>query len=724
MKSNTLVRPRTALTLMAMIVWALTCIARANAQPAFEELLKSTASFIQDLKNDPQKGIDELPWLRSDLKDAEIILSSLEVKPIIDDVVEYSFLAKVGPGEREVIRLHRVARASQSGSPVPAEHAIFMVHGDGWGFDAAFLGSAISSNVPRNQAIAIFLAQSNMDVWGVDLRWVQVPGNTTNFSFMRDWGIATHIRDLSVGLGIARLLRGLSGLGFSQMILLGWSNGGILSYALANDETRYPEKMRHLRGMIPVDIAFKFSPTNEPQRLAACKRYASSKADFDSGISHNDNRSLRTIGQLAATLPDAPSQFPFARGLTNREAALLLGAAGYRLSGDVPIVPFYHFVAGKFTESGVPTDLTYTKAAYFFDFLQNAAPYQSKKETVEREMILCNEAASPYADRLKEVSIPVFYVGAEGGFGSFGTYSTTLLGSKDLKTLIITHSSPATDFGHVDLFSADNARTEVWEPIHNWIVTHPATSLKNVANVSAASFSGAMLAGESIVAAFGSNLATTIQVATTLPLPTSLAGTTVKVKDSVGTERLAPLFFVSPGQVNYQVPPGTAAGAAIIIISSGAIGAMEEGSISAGTAQIVTVAPGLFTFNGDGKGVPAGYVLRYRNNTDVTTSDDRLADLDAQNMWVPHPLNLGPETDQVFLVLFGTGIRSRSDLSRVNIKIGGTDATALYAGPQGAFVGLDQVNLLAPRSLIGRGIVDVVVTIDGKVANTVKVHIR
>src|SRR5262249_35887821 len=294
---------------------------------------------------------------------------------------------------------------------------------------------------------------------------------------------------------------------------------------------------------------------------------------------------------------------------------------------------------------------------------------------------------------------------------------TTLLGSKDLKTLIITHSSPATDFGHVDLFSASNARTEVWEPIHNWIVTHPATSLTNVANVSAASFSGVMLAGESIVAAFGLNLAPTTQVATTLPLPTSLAGTTVKVKDSLGTERLAPLFFVSPGQVNYQVPPGTAAGATIIIISSGARGSE---SISAGASQIVTVAPGLFTFNGDGKGAPAGYVLRYRNNMDVTTSDDRLADLDAQNMWVPHPLDLGPDTDQVVLTLFGTGIRSRSDLSRVTIKIGGTDATALFAGPQGAFVGLDQVNLLVPRSLIGRGRVDVVVTIDGKTANTVE----
>src|SRR5262249_32274851 len=318
MKSNIRVRPWRPFTLIAMIVWTLTCIARANAQPTFDELLKSAASYIHDLKNDPQKGIDELPWLRSDLKDAEIILSSLEVRSVIDDVVEYAFLVKVGPSEREVIRLHRVTRASPSGFPVPAEHVVFMVHGDAWGFDAAFLGSVLSSNAPRNQAIAVFLAQNNVDVWGVDLRWAQVPGNTTNFSFMRDWGIDTHIRDLSVGLGVTRLLRGFSGLGFSQLLLLGWSNGGILSYALANEETRSPERMRHLRGMIPVDIAFKFSPTDEPQRLAACKRYASFKSEFDSGISYTDNRSLHTIGQLAVTSPDAPSQFSFARGLTNR----------------------------------------------------------------------------------------------------------------------------------------------------------------------------------------------------------------------------------------------------------------------------------------------------------------------------------------------------------------------------------------------------------------------
>lgn len=74
-----------------------------------------------------------------------------------------------------------------------------------------------------------------------------------------------------------------------------------------------------------------------------------------------------------------------------------------------------------------------------------------------------------------------------------------------------------------------------------------------VTSVSAASFDkNALVAPESIVAAFGTDLATTVLSATTQPLPTSLAGTTVKVKDSANVERLAQLFFVSPGQVNYM----------------------------------------------------------------------------------------------------------------------------------------------------------------------------
>jgi len=46
-----------------------------------------------------------------------------------------------------------------------------------------------------------------------------------------------------------------------------------------------------------------------------------------------------------------------------------------------------------------------------------------------------------------------------------------------------------------------------------------------------------------------------------------------------------------------------------------------------------------------------------------------------------------------------------------------------YAGPQGGYAGLDQVNIRVPRSLAGRGNVDVVLTVDGKTANAVTIKV-
>jgi uncharacterized protein (TIGR03437 family) len=48
----------------------------------------------------------------------------------------------------------------------------------------------------------------------------------------------------------------------------------------------------------------------------------------------------------------------------------------------------------------------------------------------------------------------------------------------------------------------------------------------------------------------------------------------------------------------------------------------------------------------------------------------------------------------------------------------------LFVRSQGGFVGLNQLNLLVPRSLAGRGEVEVVVTINGKAANTLKLSLR
>lgn len=232
-------------------------------------------------------------------------------------------------------------------------------------------------------------------------------------------------------------------------------------------------------------------------------------------------------------------------------------------------------------------------------------------------------------------------------------------------------------------------------------------------SVSAASYIDTVLAPESIVAAFGVNLAQTVASASTTPLPTQLAGTTVTVRDSVGTERLAPLFFVSPGQINYQIPPGTAVGTATITVNK------EQGFPAIGIVVIDAVAPSIFTAHASGQGVAAAVILRVK--ADGTQSFEPVAQFDAAlQQFVPIPLDLGPPTDQLFLILFGTGLRFHSG-SAISASSGNVPAEVLYAGQQGTFIGLDQINLRVPRSLAGRGEVEILLTVDGKTANPVTV---
>ena len=238
---------------------------------------------------------------------------------------------------------------------------------------------------------------------------------------------------------------------------------------------------------------------------------------------------------------------------------------------------------------------------------------------------------------------------------------------------------------------------------------------RTLASVSAASYNTSELARESIVAAFGTNLATATSAAATLPLPTVLGGTTVKVRGSDGIERLAPLFFVSPTQINYEIPPDTPNGAASIIITNG------NNLASTGMTMIASVAPGVFTANASGNGPAAAVALRFRNGQQLPA--ESVFQFDG-SQYVSRPIDLGPIGDDVFLVLFGTGFRFRSGLSEVSAKIGGVDSEVTYAGAQNDFVSLDQLNIRLPRTLAGRGEVDVVLQINGKPGNTVKVSIK
>ncbi len=247
-------------------------------------------------------------------------------------------------------------------------------------------------------------------------------------------------------------------------------------------------------------------------------------------------------------------------------------------------------------------------------------------------------------------------------------------------------------------------------------LTNVPDGVTGVSSVSAASFNGS-LAPEGICALFGAGLSSSTAAATSTTLPTTLGGVQVFVRDASGTTRNAGLFFVSPTQINFQLPAGTSAGTAVIYVQNGSTVTGQ------GSAAVASVAPGIFTANSTGKGVPAALALRVK--ADGTQTYEPIAQFDAtQNAFVPVPIDLGASTDQVYLVGFGTGLRNRSSLSGVTATIGGTNASVLYFGSQGTYAGLDQFNLGIPRSLAGRGTVDVVLSVDGKTANTVTLNIK
>jgi uncharacterized protein (TIGR03437 family) len=150
-----------------------------------------------------------------------------------------------------------------------------------------------------------------------------------------------------------------------------------------------------------------------------------------------------------------------------------------------------------------------------------------------------------------------------------------------------------------------------------------------------------------------------------------------------------------------------------------------SGEILRATARVQTetVAPALFTQNADGKGVAAAIAVRYAAGGAVTWSPVYSCGV-APGSCVPAPIDLGGPRDTVYLLLFGTGIRNRTALTSVSVVIGGVNARADYAGPQIQYVGLDQVNIPLPPELTGRGTVDVLLTVDGKPANSVQVAFR
>ena len=223
--------------------------------------------------------------------------------------------------------------------------------------------------------------------------------------------------------------------------------------------------------------------------------------------------------------------------------------------------------------------------------------------------------------------------------------------------------------------------------------------------VSSANYADIGSAPDSLVSVFGTGL-------TTNGMPAR-----VVVRDSSGTERQARLLYSSPTQVNFLMPTDLATGRATVSISSGS----NPPQIAATTVE--RVAPALFTANASGLGVPAALAIRVR--ADGSRSVEPVFSCGSQpGSCLPIPLDLGPDSDQLYLALFGTGIRQLAQPADLALRIGGNPAEVTFAGAQGEFPGLDQINVRVPRSLLGRGEATVIFSVAGRSSTPVTVNIK
>jgi uncharacterized protein (TIGR03437 family) len=235
--------------------------------------------------------------------------------------------------------------------------------------------------------------------------------------------------------------------------------------------------------------------------------------------------------------------------------------------------------------------------------------------------------------------------------------------------------------------------------------------------VNAASYSVGSLAPDGYTALFGSNFSAVSAQANSSMLPTMLASAAVTITDSNGLTLPSPLYYVSPTQINFVVPEGLAPGGATLTVIS------FVGSKASLPVTIAAVAPALFTADSSGKGVPAAIAFDYDANG-ATQAPPVFACVGVPAVCTPDPISLGIESTNVYLALFGTGIRGRSGLAGVSVTLGRDALQISYAGAQSSYPGLDQVNVLLDRSLIGQGLLTLQLTVDGVSANPVTVDIK
>lgn len=196
----------------------------------------------------------------------------------------------------------------------------------------------------------------------------------------------------------------------------------------------------------------------------------------------------------------------------------------------------------------------------------------------------------------------------------------------------------------------------------------------------------------SLVSIFGSNLATGLSQADSIPLSTSLGGVSVKFVNG-DTTMSAPLLFVVGSQVNAQlpwnlVPPNSTQNVNVVVTVNGV--ASPPSAVTVGPAS-----PGIFT-----AGPPDFRAI-------ATNVDGLLAQpVGSIPGLTTHPVKVGEA-----IIIYATGLgpvdspiddgassvdKLRNTLTKPTVLVGGVQAQLLFSGLQPQFVGVNQVNIVIP----------------------------
>lgn len=246
--------------------------------------------------------------------------------------------------------------------------------------------------------------------------------------------------------------------------------------------------------------------------------------------------------------------------------------------------------------------------------------------------------------------------------------------------------------------------------------TAPAYAQEFAGAVSAAAIADGPLAPGSLVTIFAEPLRATPQSAQYLPWFETLGSATVHVSDTSGSNSLARITYLGPGQVNLLLPDRLQAG-------SGKLTAIaDDGVAYSAPIRIARVAPALFTANADGRGAPAAYavIVDGIGNQSIQYAFQCGSE---PGKCRPAALPVSGAGRAVVLVLYGTGLRAAT-LDGVAVNLCGQTLRPAYAGPQGVYPGLDQVNVALPASIRNCGAADLILMAAGVAANPVSMIIE